>query len=195
MGHREENEQVWIVPPGARGIRVMNECAQGLTEGFRPIGDDRLRFLVTAPISARLHRRTGGEAGLSVGEVSEGSLDVALNVLGYYVPPGEDEREMVRCRVNFVSATAYEHHREFCEQFLAEGAMDPAGGVIADEDIMEWIEAGSAVRFDRRGRRGPEPAALPAECSDGVWAGEAWNLVNESYDGPFDDPLEDLFKE
>lgn len=92
-----------------------------------------------------------------MGSVSEGSLDVALNILNYYVTPEADAREMVRAKTNFVSATAYELHEKFCERYLAP--MDPEGGEISDEEIMRFIETGSrtlegpGLAFDRSARR------------------------------------------
>lgn len=135
----------------------MVDYFRSLGSGGVPEENYRLRFLMGAPLTARLHRRVGGEVGLEIGRVSDGSLDVALNILNYYVPPEADGREMIRAKTNFISATAYDLHREFCRRYLAP--MNQEGGQISDEEIMTFIESNSSstegpeLIFDRRAQR------------------------------------------
>lgn len=145
-----------LTPPAGRGVKVMVDYFRSLGSGGVPEAY-RLRFLMGAPLTARLHRRVGGDVGLEIGRVSDGSLDVALNILNYYVPPEADGREMIRAKTNFISATARDLHREFCEEYLA--LMEPEGGEISDEEIMGFIETsskkleGPELIFDRRAQR------------------------------------------
>lgn len=157
-----------LIPPEGRGLKVMVDYFRRVGRGRVPEENYRLRFMMGVPVNIRLHRRVGGEAGLEVGRVSEGSLDVALNVLNYYVPPETDGREMVRAKTNFASATAFDLHREFCEAYLAP--MEAEGGVISDEEILHFIESRSAstegpeLLFDRSARR--EGASEPPTILD-----------------------------
>lgn len=146
-----------ITPPEAHGVKIMVDYFRRVGLGRVPEENYRMRFMMSVPMTARLNRRVGGEAGLEVGRVSEGSLDVALNILNYYVPPEADGREMVRAKTNFVSATACDLHREFCRQYLAP--MSPEGGNISDEEIMSFVERhsrsteGPELAFERSARR------------------------------------------
>lgn len=157
-----------IPPPEVHGVKIVIDYFREGVIGRDPFGNWRLRFMMSVPMTVRLNRRVGGEAGLEVGRVSEGSLDVALNILNYYVPPEADGREMVRAKTNFVSATAYNLHREFCQVYLAP--METEGGEISDEEIMSFIEKGSSstegpeLIFDRHARR--EGASNPPVMLD-----------------------------
>lgn len=161
-----------LTPPEVHGVKIVVDYFREGVIGRDPFGNWRLRFMMSVPMTVRLNRRVGGEAGLEVGRVSEGSLDVALNILNYYVPPEADAREMVRAKTNFVSATAYELHEKFCERYLAP--MDPEGGEISDEEIMSFIERRSAstegpeLVFDRSARRegASDPPVILDLCED-----------------------------
>lgn len=150
-------ERLTLTPPEKHGVGIIVDYFREMGPNSKPVGPWRLRFMVSVPITARLNRRVGGEAGLEVGSISEGSLDIALNVLNYYVPPETDGREMIRAKMNFVSATAYDLHREFCRQYLAP--MEYEGGKVSDEEIMRFIEncssstAGPELFFDRKAQR------------------------------------------
>ena len=146
-----------LTPPEVHGVKIVVDYFREGVIGGKPYGNWRLRFMMSVPMTVRLNRRVGGEAGLEVGRISQGSLDVALNILNYYVPPETDGREMVRAKTNFVSATAYDLHREFCRRYLA--SMNPEGGKISDEEIMRFIESrsssteGPELAFDRCAQR------------------------------------------
>lgn len=102
-------------------------------------GEGRRVLYVSIPIRVRHHRGRPGPETLEVGQVSPGSLDLALNILSYLYPPACDGEPPVRCRVNLASATAYRLHKRFCSRFLAR--MDPEGGEIEPEKIRRWVEA------------------------------------------------------
>jgi hypothetical protein len=170
LGSMNRMNRLTITPPEIHGVKItVGYFREGITGGV-PFGNWRLRFMMSVPMTVRLNRRVGGEAGLEVGRVSEGSLDVALNILNYYVPPEADGREMARARTNFVSATAYELHREFCGQYLA--LMAPEGGKISDEEIMSFIEQRSAstggpeLVFDREAQRERMPRKEDMQALD-----------------------------
>lgn len=103
----------------------------------REVGEGRRVLSASVPIVVRHYRESPGGESLAVGEVSPGSLDLALNILGHLYPPARDGEEPVRCRVNFVSATAYRLHHSFCAEFLAP--MDPDGGELAVREIRDWV--------------------------------------------------------
>jgi len=75
------------------------------------------------------------EAGPDGGP-SPGMLELALNA---YVPPGADGEEVVECRRNVASRTAWELHEAFAREKLLPLA--PEGGEIPYREIMDWIES------------------------------------------------------
>ena len=73
------------------------------------------------------------------GGPSPGMLDLALNALNEYVPPGADGEEVVECRRNVASRAAWELHEAFAwEKFLP---LVPDGGEIPYREVMDWIDA------------------------------------------------------
>ncbi len=70
--------------------------------------------------------------------LSPEGLDLALNALNAYVPPGKDGREVVECRLNAVSATAFELHEDFAREVLAGGLEGP--GELSYRALMDWVE-------------------------------------------------------
>lgn len=103
------------------------------------VGSETRALSVSVPVVVRHHRERPGPEGLEVGRVSPGSLDLALNILVDLYPPGMDGEEPQRCRVNFVSATAYRLHESFCAKFLAP--MEKDGGEIDGGQIRRWVES------------------------------------------------------
>lgn len=73
------------------------------------------------------------------GGPSPGMLDLALNALNEYVPPGADGEEVVECRRNVASRTAWELHEAFAREMLLPLA--PDGGDLPYRQIMDWIDA------------------------------------------------------
>lgn len=73
------------------------------------------------------------------GGPTPGMLDLALNALNEYVPPGADGEEVVECRRNVASATAWELHEAFAREKLLP--LSPDGGEIPYRDLMDWIES------------------------------------------------------
>ena len=73
------------------------------------------------------------------GGPSPGMLELALNALNAYVPPGADGAEVVECRRNVASRTAWELHEAFAREKLLPLA--PDGGEIPYREIMDWIES------------------------------------------------------
>lgn len=136
MNERNALELAGGVRP-ARKIRIMDEYVRDLSPEGAPLGQPYRMFYCTAPMVVRLHRERAGPQGLAVGGTGPGSLDVALNVLEYLVPVGSDGLEMVRCRVNYASRTAYGLHRSFCSEFISR--MDPRGGELSVRDCERWI--------------------------------------------------------
>lgn len=99
---------------------------------------------VSVPVVIRHHRDIPGRGTLEVGQVSAGSLDLALCILTSFYPPASDGHEPVRCRVNLTSLTAYTLHERFCAEFLA--SLTPIGleaGVdrvqIPVSRIRSWV--------------------------------------------------------
>lgn len=66
-------------------------------------------------------------------------LELTLNALNAYVPPGADGEEVVECRRNVASRTAWELHEAFAREKLLPLA--PEGGEIPYREIMDWIES------------------------------------------------------
>lgn len=73
------------------------------------------------------------------GGPSPGVLDLALNALNEYVPPGADGEEVVECRRNVASRTAWELHEAFAREKLLPLA--PDGGDLRYREIIDWIDA------------------------------------------------------
>ncbi len=73
------------------------------------------------------------------GGPSLGMLDLALNVLNEYVPPGADGEEVVECRRNVASATAWELHEAFAREKLLPFAPDD-DVELPYREIMDWID-------------------------------------------------------
>ncbi|MDN5696670.1 MAG: hypothetical protein L0G70_01695 [Rubrobacter sp.] len=119
-------------------VNISSEIFHDCDAEGREVGEGRRVLAVSVPIVVRHHREKPGGESLAVGEVSAGSLDLALNVLGELYPPASDGEEPRRCKVNLVSATAYRHHEDFCKEFLAP--MEPDGGRIPLRRIRSWVE-------------------------------------------------------
>lgn len=65
-------------------------------------------------------------------------LDLALNALSVYVPPGADGDEVVECRFNVASRTAWDLHEDFAREVLSR--MHPDGEDLVFHDIWDWIQ-------------------------------------------------------
>lgn len=112
-------------------------------------------------------------------------LELALNVLNAFVPPGADGLSPVRLRSNAASRTAFDLHERFAREFLLP--MDGTGASIDGAVVRAWIRAALGgedrpelpgprwVPLDPSGRRpaasgeGDDPriALTPAEpCPD-----------------------------
>ncbi len=72
------------------------------------------------------------------GGPSLGMLDLALNALNEYVPPGADGEEVIECRRNVASATAWGLHEAFAREKLLPLA--PDGSELPYREIMDWID-------------------------------------------------------
>lgn len=81
----------------------------------------------------------GYDFGLD-GALSPGGLDLALNALNAYVPPGSDGLPPVRCEKGLASKTARDLHEDFAVEFLMEPDPDH-GEVLGAREIYDWIEA------------------------------------------------------
>lgn len=90
------------------------------------------------------------------GGPSPGMLDLALNALNEYVPPGADGAEVVECRRNVASAAAWELHEAFAREQLLP--LSPDGGEIPYRTLMGWIESK---------RPGTESALFSSATEDG----------------------------
>jgi hypothetical protein len=106
---------------------------------------DRLTMLAAVGKVCHHHVPPTGDAwdpGFDVGPsgaLTPRGLDLAVNVLTAYAPPGEDGGEPVECRYrNVMSATAAELHEAFAREVLA--FMSDDGGRMAYSDLMDWIE-------------------------------------------------------
>lgn len=131
-------------PASADPITICVEHFHECDADGREMGEGRRIPRVSVPIVVREHRQRPGAEGLEVGRVSAGSLDLALNILGYLYPPAREGEEPVRCQVNMVSATAYNLHEEFCREFLAP--MEEVGGRIALSRIRSWVQRRTGSR-------------------------------------------------
>ncbi len=72
------------------------------------------------------------------GALTPEGLDLALNVLSVYVPPGADGEEVVECRFNVASRTAWSLHEDFAREVLR--SMHPDGEDLAFREIWDWIQ-------------------------------------------------------
>lgn len=125
-------------PASADPITICVEHYYELDGEGTEVGEGTSILRATVPIVVRHHRDGPGGQSLCTGEVSAGSLDLALNILGHLYPPACEGAEPVRCRVNFVSNTAFELHELFCTEVLAP--MDRDGGEIPVARIRHWVE-------------------------------------------------------
>ena len=73
------------------------------------------------------------------GGPSPGMLDLALNALNEYIPPTADGEEVVECRRNVASASAFELYEAFAQEKLLP--LSPNGGEIPYREILDWIES------------------------------------------------------
>lgn len=119
-------------------ISIASDRFYDCDERGREVGEGVRIVRASVPIVVRHHRDVPGGQSLSVGEVSAGSLDLALNVLVHLYPPARDGAEPKRCRINFASATAFDLHERFCREFLAP--MDPEGEEISVAKIKSWVQ-------------------------------------------------------
>ena len=83
------------------------------------------------PRGAKLHYDFGPEAD------PKKRLELALNILTLFVPPGEDGEEAVRCRSNATSRTALRLAEPFADEFLAP--MQGTGATIPGDVLRTWI--------------------------------------------------------
>lgn len=87
-------------------------------------------------------RRGPGEDPLfdcgPVGALSPEGRDLALNSLLAYVPAGADGEEVVECRLNVASRTAWDLHEDFAREVLAR--MHPDGGDVPFAELWDWIQ-------------------------------------------------------
>ncbi len=72
------------------------------------------------------------------GALAPGGLDLALNALLAYVPAGADGEEVVECRLNVASRTAWNLHEDFAREILAK--MHPDGGDLPFLKLWDWIQ-------------------------------------------------------
>ena len=117
---------------------------------FEAFYDDETGFVFTTLKNQRTvfqHTDAGfdpDDAGYSLeaapdGGPTPGMLDLALNALNEYVPPGADGEEVVECRRNVASRTAWELHEAFAREMLHPLA--PDGGELDYRELMGWINA------------------------------------------------------
>ncbi len=65
-------------------------------------------------------------------------LELALNVLNSFMPPGDDDHDIVKCQYqNAMSKTAHVLHKEFERHFIRH--LDPDGGDISAAKIHRWL--------------------------------------------------------
>lgn len=131
-------------PASADPITICVEHFYELDGEGKEVGEGTRIPRVSVPIVVREHRQRPGAEGLEVGRVSAGSLDLALNILGYLYPPAREGEEPVRCRVNMVSATAYNLHEDFCREFLAP--MEKSRERIPLSRIRSWVQRRTGSR-------------------------------------------------
>ncbi|MDP9477665.1 MAG: hypothetical protein M3R38_18605 [Actinomycetota bacterium] len=73
------------------------------------------------------------------GALTSEGLDLALNALAAYVPPKADGEEVVECRLNVVSRTAWDLHEDFAREVLAH--MHPDGEDLTFSELWGWIQS------------------------------------------------------
>lgn len=137
--NKPDNKNSYYPKANRRNIHISVQRFYDCDPEGNQVGSERRALSVSVPVMVRHHRERPGPEGLEVGRVRPGSLDLALNILVDLYPPGTDGEEPRRCRVNFVSATAYRLHGSFCAKFLAP--MDPDGGRLEVEKIHRWVES------------------------------------------------------
>lgn len=86
------------------------------------------------PQSVVEHSPTGFEWGYA----GSGPADLALNVLHFFVPAGEDGDRAVKVYRGKTSSFAWRFHQDFKRDFLV--SMPHEGGVIEGDKIREWIQ-------------------------------------------------------
>jgi len=89
-----------------------------------------------------LGRRAAGDDPLfdcgPGGALTPEGLDLALNALLGYVPVGADGEEVVECRLNVASRTAWDLHEAFAREVLRR--MHPDGGDLPFSELWDWIQ-------------------------------------------------------
>jgi hypothetical protein len=86
-----------------------------------------------------LHLVQHSPTGFEWGYDGSGPADLALSILGKFVPPaGPDDRIMLTDGA-FCSRFAWKHHHAFKIDFIA--GMRQGGGVIRAADVQQWIAA------------------------------------------------------
>lgn len=131
-------------PASADPITICVEHFYECDREGREVGEGTRILRASVPIVVREHRKRPGADKLEVGRVSAGSLDLALNVLGFLYPPAWEGEEPQRCKVNMVSATAFRLHEDFCKEFIVP--MEEGGGRIPIQKIRSWVRSRTASR-------------------------------------------------
>ncbi len=87
------------------------------------------------------HRSSGDDPCFDCGQdgaLAPEGLDLALNALLAYVPAGADGEEVVECRFNVASRTAWDLHADFARDVLSR--MHPDGEDLPFIELWGWIQ-------------------------------------------------------